>query len=625
MHTARVPSQDEVLQIFRKAGFPALTPLQEQLVPSLLRGRDVAAVRPAGSGATVGFMAPLILSLRGEGPEPRALVIVSGLEDEGKVARAYARFARIVRDAPLFVPLGEIEDARKEQRRLEKGATIVAGTTDRVIDHVRRGSLDLRGLRTVILEEPEGDARADFIKDVQFIFEKISDKRQTIFLARGSIQEEELLKLLRHPVTIEGPASAPTFAPAAAAAPVPASTQNLAPSSASAGGHTFFVAEGALRTELFARIVLARRIRGVLAVHSPRADQRRITETLAVWGIRSGILPVAAGSGSSGARWQAERKSALAALFRHDLDVLLVASGSPPPPIDLQGTMPSHVFFLELAMGSVRQAAGFAKGSTVMALTDRGQEKELAKLQEAIGVTINRGEIPSDEEVLAGAIDRTLNRMKHEDPAELGLLRSKIRKQVPFFQRPLFMATMLKSLLPPGLRLVSQKPVPQKSVPQKSAPVARAEEPARAPRTAPAVPSEAARLPRGRFGRIADASGKSPRAAEPLSGGRGTRESARPPKPEARGEGAAAGYTQLFVSIGRNRRVFARDLSALFVEKLALAAGDIGGVRVFDKYSFVDIASAKAEDAIARLSGSELKGRTIVVNYAKKKEEKEEK
>ena len=64
-------------------------------------------------------------------------------------------------------------------------------------------------------------------------------------------------------------------------------------------------------------------------------------------------------------------------------------------------------------------------------------------------------------------------------------------------------------------------------------------------------------------------------------------------------------------------------MSALFTEKLALAAGDIGGVRVFEKYSFVDIVPTKAEEAIAKLSGTELKGRTITVNYAKKKEEKE--
>jgi hypothetical protein len=87
---------------------------------------------------------------------------------------------------------------------------------------------------------------------------------------------------------------------------------------------------------------------------------------------------------------------------------------------------------------------------------------------------------------------------------------------------------------------------------------------------------------------------------------------------------AAGEYTQLFVSIGRNRRVYARDLTALFTEKLTLAAGDIGDVRVFEKYSFVDIAPGRAGEAITKLSGSLVKGRTITVNYAKKKEEKEE-
>jgi ATP-dependent RNA helicase DeaD len=97
-------------------------------------------------------------------------------------------------------------------------------------------------------------------------------------------------------------------------------------------------------------------------------------------------------------------------------------------------------------------------------------------------------------------------------------------------------------------------------------------------------------------------------------------ESQRPGKPVTGREGE---FTQLFISIGRNRRVYARDLTELFTEKLQLHAGDIGGVRVFEKYSFVDIVPGKAGEAIARLSGSEVKGRTITVNYAKKKEEKE--
>jgi hypothetical protein len=78
------------------------------------------------------------------------------------------------------------------------------------------------------------------------------------------------------------------------------------------------------------------------------------------------------------------------------------------------------------------------------------------------------------------------------------------------------------------------------------------------------------------------------------------------------------------VSIGRNRKVFARDLEELFTSTLALFPGEVSDVRVFDKYSFVDIASARAPDAIERLSGTEMKGRTITVNYAKKREEKEQ-
>ena len=69
--------------------------------------------------------------------------------------------------------------------------------------------------------------------------------------------------------------------------------------------------------------------------------------------------------------------------------------------------------------------------------------------------------------------------------------------------------------------------------------------------------------------------------------------------------------------------MYARDLTDLFTEKLQLREGDIGGVRVFDKYSFVDIVPGKAEEAISKLNGLEVKGRPIAVNYAKKKEEKE--
>jgi ATP-dependent RNA helicase DeaD len=578
MHPAKIPSQDEVLQVFRRAGFSALRPFQEKLIPHLLRGRDVAAERVPGAGTTVGFLAPLVLGLRGAGTALRALILVSSPEEVVGVSQTYARLSRVVRDAPQLVALGEIEDARREQRRLEKGANIVVGTTERVIDHIRRGGIELDGLETIVVEEPAGDPRADFTKDVQFIFAKITDRRQTLLFSRSPLAEEgELVGLLRHPVVLE--------AGDAQGAPVVGE------------GHRFVQVDAASRTETLERVFFGFRISSALVYHSPRTDSRRIADALTSRGLRVSELPSGAGSGPSGSRAQSSRRLVLAAFSRHDLDVLLVApSPGAQPGADLEDLVPSHVVFFDLPAGSSR-VPGVRKGAKVVVLVDGGQEKELKKLQEAIGVTMSKGEIPGDDEVLAGAIDKFLSRMKADDPSELTRLRNQIRRQVPLFARPFFMASLLKTLLPGGAAMPRAARGPVAETGRGSRPSAEAARVQRA-----AVPAEAPKAPRGRFGRSIEASGRPARGAE-----------------SQRGE-----FTQLFVSIGRNRRVYARDLTALFTESLQLAAGEIGDVRVFEKYSFVDIAPSRAGEAITKLSGSELKGRTITVNYAKKKEEKEE-
>jgi ATP-dependent RNA helicase DeaD len=618
VHPVRIPSQDDVLQVFRKAGFSALSPFQEKLIPYILKGKDVAAQVAPGSGKTVGFVLPLILGLRGAGLAPRAVILASSPDEVGKVARTFARISRFVRDAPAFVPLGEIEDARREQRRLEKGATIVVGTAERVIDHIRRGSLGFDELQTIIVEEPEGDARADFIKDVQFIFAKIADRRQTILFSRSALSEEnELLRMLRHPVVLDA-------------------AQSTGPSSpAPDTGHLYIPTEGKVRAELLARVILGRRIPSALVYHSPRLDGRRIAEVLQPRGIRVGLLAAGSGSGPGGARAQEDRRKPLGQFARGELDVLLVPLSSGLA-AGLEELAPTHVVFFDIPPAGNRQSGGVRKGAMVVALVDRGQEKELARLEEAIGVKINRGEIPGDEEVLTGAIDRMLRRMKTEDPAELTALRTRIRRQVPLLLRPFFMASLLKSLLPPGTGVLAGRteaaagaPAPRAAgTPQTGRSPSGQTDSGRAAR-AGAGAMETARTPRGRFGRNVEsaspAGSRMGRSIETQTGsdrqGRQT-ESQRPSKAGAAVEGQ---FTQLFISIGRNRRVYARDLTELFTEKLQLQAGDIGGVRVFEKYSFVDIVPGKAGDAIALLSGSELKGRTITVNYAKKKEEKEEK
>lgn len=80
-----------------------------------------------------------------------------------------------------------------------------------------------------------------------------------------------------------------------------------------------------------------------------------------------------------------------------------------------------------------------------------------------------------------------------------------------------------------------------------------------------------------------------------------------------------SGGVTLFVSIGKNRRVYPRDLVQLFCAAGGLTKADIGDIKILDNYSFVDVDEAKAADAIAKLDTAPFRGRPLTVNFAKKR------
>ena len=79
-------------------------------------------------------------------------------------------------------------------------------------------------------------------------------------------------------------------------------------------------------------------------------------------------------------------------------------------------------------------------------------------------------------------------------------------------------------------------------------------------------------------------------------------------------------FKTLFVSTGKNRRVFPKDLVRLFSQVLDIDRSAIGGIKVLDNYSFVDVPESEADNAISLLDGKDFHGRKITVNHARKKE-----
>jgi len=74
---------------------------------------------------------------------------------------------------------------------------------------------------------------------------------------------------------------------------------------------------------------------------------------------------------------------------------------------------------------------------------------------------------------------------------------------------------------------------------------------------------------------------------------------------------------RLFISIGKNRRLFPRDIISLIMSKTSADREDIGLIRILDNYSFVQVRDTKADEIIETLSGLRFRGRTLTVNYAK--------
>jgi ATP-dependent RNA helicase DeaD len=173
-----------LLACLTELGYEEPTPIQREAIPPLLEGRDLVGQAATGTGKTAAFALPLLQQLaarRGRPRDPVALVLVPTRELAMQVAEAVHRYGRALGVAVLPVYGGQ--PLSPQLRALQRGVDVVVATPGRALDHLRRGSLVLDGVRTVVLDEADEMLDMGFAEDLDAILAAAPAERQTVLFS----------------------------------------------------------------------------------------------------------------------------------------------------------------------------------------------------------------------------------------------------------------------------------------------------------------------------------------------------------------------------------------------------------------------------------------------------------
>ncbi len=158
-------------------GFEKPTSIQEQTIAPQLAGQDVLGQAQTGTGKTAAYALPLLSNLDTKSRKLQILVLTPTRELAIQVASAFEQFAKYMRGVKIL-PIYGGADMRNQLRELNSGVHIVVGTPGRVMDHLRRGSLNLHDLTNIVLDEADEMLQMGFQEDVEWILERAPEERQ---------------------------------------------------------------------------------------------------------------------------------------------------------------------------------------------------------------------------------------------------------------------------------------------------------------------------------------------------------------------------------------------------------------------------------------------------------------
>jgi ATP-dependent RNA helicase DeaD len=172
---------DSIVATLTELGYEEPTPIQREAIPILLSGRDILGQAATGTGKTAAFALPIVQHVASltekDRHAPSAFILVPTRELAMQVAEAIHRYGKShgVRVLPIYGG----QAMQQQLRSLRRGVDVIVATPGRVLDHIRRKSVDLNSVRTVVLDEADEMLDMGFAEDLDAILTALPKERQT--------------------------------------------------------------------------------------------------------------------------------------------------------------------------------------------------------------------------------------------------------------------------------------------------------------------------------------------------------------------------------------------------------------------------------------------------------------
>ncbi|MEB2785886.1 DEAD/DEAH box helicase [Algoriphagus persicinus] len=570
----------EILKSVEEMGYTQPSPIQIQTIPFILQGRDVIGQAQTGTGKTAAFGIPIIDLVDADLNKPQAIILCPtrelAVQVEGEIQKL-ARYHRAINSVAIYG--GESID--RQIRVLRKGVQIVVGTPGRVQDHINRGTLKLDSVGIIVLDEADEMLDMGFRDDIEAILKEMPQERQTVFfsatmakpimdLTRKYQTNPEIVKIDKKELTVS----------------------NIE--------QTFYEVKNPLKLELMARLMNVHNINLSVVFCNTKRMVDEVTEGLIARGISADAL--------HGDLSQAQRDKVMGK-FRKGHCKVLVATDVAARGIDVDNV--EAVFNFDLPLDEEyyvhrigRTGRAGKSGKAISFVTGRRDSFKMRDLERYTKATITKMSPPSAAELIElkkakFVKDVTEQVQKEEDnqifEATIGqmLAEGLTLDQVAVGLIKLVMGSSIKEMADQNFSIDASGGD-------------RRREGGR----------DGGRSERFGRGERSERGGRNERGGERRRefGSRegGSRDGGK--RPERARE---ANMTRLFLNLGAKDRIRPNDIVGAIAGETGVPGRSIGGIDIYDNFSFVDVPSKDADQVINGMKNNTIKGKSVSMEVSK--------